>query len=199
MNRTTATLATLAATALLGTLGVTAGTAYAAGPASGTAGANLPPAASTINDQVKADLAFMAQEERLAEDVYTYIADKYDVTRPFTTIARAEQQHQDAVGVLLQRYSLTDPSAGLPAGVYADAHLQDLYNQLIAQADISLAEAYKVGVAIETTDIADLKEALDAEGLPTDVKLVYERLTAGSEKHLQAFTNAANGGSIRNR
>lgn len=196
MNRTSSTLAALATTAVLGTFGFAAGTAYAAGPGAGTPGANLPAAASTISGEVKADLVYMVQEERLAEDVYTYIADKYDVSRPFTNIARSEQQHQDAVTVLLERYSLTDPSAGMQPGVYADAQLQELYDQLIAQADISLAEAYKVGVAIETTDIADLKEALAEETLPADVKLVYERLTAGSENHLKAFTNATGGGTV---
>ena len=145
---------------------------------------------------MKADLIFMVQEERLAEDVYAYIADTYDVSRPFTTIARSEQQHQDALAVLLDRYSLTDPSAGMAPGVYADAHLQDLYDQLIAQADVSLAEAYKVGVAIEETDIADLKEALAEDGIPADVKVVYERLTAGSENHLKAFTTKTTGGTI---
>lgn len=202
MNRTNTTLAALAATAVLGTFGFAATTAYAAGPGggpgagAGTAGANLPAAASTINDEVKADLIFMVQEERLAEDVYTYIADTYDVSRPFTTIARSEQQHQDALAVLLERYSLTDPSAGMAPGVYADAHLQDMYDQLIAQADVSLAEAYKVGVAIEETDIADLKEALAEDGIPAEVKVVYERLTAGSENHLKAFTTKTTGGTI---
>jgi len=198
MNRTSTTLAAVAAAAVLGTFGFAAGTAYAAGPGAGarTAGANLPAAASTISDEVKADLVFMVQEERLAEDVYTYIADKYDVSRPFTNIARSEQQHQDAVTVLLERYSLTDPSAGMQPGTYADAHLRDLYDQLIARANISLAEAYKVGVAIEETDIADLKEALAEDGLPADVKVVYERLTAGSENHLKAFTTQTVGGTM---
>lgn len=199
MNRTRTTFAAIAATAVLGTFGFAASTAYAAGPGAGagdrTAGANLPAAASTINDEVKADLVFMVQEERLAEDVYAYIADKYDVSRPFTNIARSEQQHQDAVTVLLERYSLTDPSAGMAPGTYADVHLQELYDQLIAQADVSLSEAYKVGVAIEETDIADLKEALAEDGLPADVKVVYERLTAGSENHLKAFTTQTTGGT----
>lgn len=200
MNRTSTTLAAIAATAVLGTFGFAASTAYAAGPGAGvgdrTAGANLPAAASTISDEVKADLVFMVQEERLAEDVYAYIADKYDVSQPFTNIARSEQQHQDAVAVLLERYSLTDPSAGMQPGTYADADLQDLYDRLIAQADVSLAEAYKVGVAIEETDIADLKEALAEDGLPADVKVVYERLAAASENHLQAFTTRTTGGAI---
>lgn len=198
MNRTRTAFAAIATTAVLGTVGFAASTVYAAGPGAGDrmAGANLPAAAATINEEVNADLVFMVQEERLAEDVYAYIADKYDVSRPFTNIARSEQQHQDAVTVLLERYALTDPSAGMAPGVYADTDLQDLYNRLIAQADVSLAEAYKVGVAIEETDIADLKEALAEDGLPADVRVVYERLTAASENHLKAFTTQTTGGTI---
>lgn len=196
MSRTSTTIAALAATAVLGTFGFAASTAYAAGPGAGSPGANLPAAASSINDEVKADLVFMVQEERLAEDVYAYIADKYDVAAPFTNIARSEQQHQDAVSVLLERYALTDPSAGMEPGTYADAHLQELYDQLVAQADISLAEAYKVGIAIEEVDIVDLEKALAKDGVPADVAVVYERLTAGSENHLAAFTKAADGGTV---
>lgn len=200
MTRTSTTIAALASTALVGTFGF-ASTAYAGGPRPGpeTTGASLPPAASTISADVKADLVFMVQEERLAEDVYTHIADKYDVSRPFTNIARAERQHQDAVSVLLNRYGLADPSAGMPPGAYAADDLQALYDRLITQADISLEEAYRVGVAIETTDIADLKEALAEDGLPADAKVVYERLIAGSENHLKAFARAAGGGVVGNQ
>lgn len=193
MIRKSTALAALAATVALSAFGVASTAAFAAGPGARNTGSTLPAAVSSINEEVKADLIFMIQEERLAEDVYVYIADKYDVSRPFTNIARSEQQHQDAVAVLLERYSLTDPSAGMAPGVYADHHLQEMYDQLIAQADISLAEAYKVGIDIEVTDIKDLEEALAEDGIPADVKLVYERLTAGSENHLEAFTKATTG------
>lgn len=188
-------VATLAATAVLGTFGFAALPASAAGPGAGTPGRNLPAAASTISDEVKADLLFMVQEERLAEDVYTYIANKHHVRAPFTNIAVSEQRHQDAVGVLLDRYSLTDPSAGMKPGVYDADELQKLYDDLIRKADKSLSEAFKVGVHVEKTDIADLKEALGEEGLPADVKVVYERLMAASENHLEAFTRGSKGGT----
>lgn len=195
MIRKSTTLATLAATAALSAFGFSTTTAFAGGPGAGTTGSNLPAAASSINEDVKADLVFMVQEERLAEDVYAYIADKYDVSQPFTNIARSEQQHQDALAVLLERYSLTDPSAGMQPGTYADTHLQEMYDQLIAQADTSLAEAYKVGIAIEETDIKDLEEALAEDGVPADVQIVYEQLIAGSENHLTAFTKATASGT----
>lgn len=155
-------------------------------------GAHLPAPAASITDQEKADLAFSREEERLARDLYQLFANKYDQARPFSNIVRAEQQHFTMTGVLLQRYGLTDPAAGKPAGTYASAELQKLYDGWLAQGNKSLAEAYKVGVALEKRDIADLKELVDRTKA-ADIKQVYTNLKNASERHLWAFTGATQG------
>lgn len=70
-----------------------------------------------------------------------------------------------------------------------------MYDRLVKQANGSLAGAYQVGIAIETTDIADIAESLGGERVPADVRIVLERLSEGSENHLAAFTKAADGGT----
>jgi Uncharacterized protein domain (DUF2202) len=71
-------------------------------------------------------------------------------------------------------------------GVFADASLQALYNQLIAQGTPSLSAALKVGGAIEEIDIRDLQVHI-AGTTRTDIKSVYSNLLNGSYNHLRAF------------
>lgn len=137
-------------------------------------------------------LTFSREEERMARDLYAALAKKYDDALPFSRITLSEQRHFDSVGMLLTRYGVADPAAGLSAGKYADPAIQDLYDGWLAQGNKSLTEAYQVGFALEKRDIADLKAELKTIK-QTDVKYVLERLLAGSENHLRAFTAAANG------
>ena len=60
-------------------------------------------------------LVQMREEEKLARDVYRALAAKWNLP-VFRNIARAAQQHMNAVGVLLERYGIADPAAGKAAG-----------------------------------------------------------------------------------
>lgn len=161
-----------------------------AGQPQRTAAASANPAVASA--EFAAHLAWMREEERLARDVYTALAERYDGALPFANIARSEQQHFDAVGRLLTRYGVADPSTGRPAGSYAEPELQDLYDTLMAQGEKSLADAYDVGIAIEKADIADLERVL-ANLSETDVTRVFGNLLRASRQHLAAFEAAKAG------
>ncbi len=148
--------------------------------------------ATAVDAIVAQQIAYMREEERLAGDVYLAIAKLYPDTTAFSRIAGAEQRHFDSVGKILTRYGLPDPSAGRAAGSYADDGLTELYDQLMAQAKVSVNEAYKVGVVVEETDIADLETDLTGN-LPADVEAVWTNLLAGSNNHLAAFTALRDG------
>ena len=142
---------------------------------------------STLSDAQKAGLIFMVEEEKMARDVYEYLYAKWDLGI-FSNIAKAEQKHMDDVIALLEKYDL-DYSATLQTrGSFENKELQSLYDSLIDTGDASIVGALKVGKLIEETDIEDL-EGLVAEGLPEDLKTVYENLLNGSYNHLSAFTN----------
>ena len=94
--------------------------------------------------------------------------------------------------MLLTRYGVPDSAAGKRAGVYADADLQKLYDTLLAHSKTSLTEAYTVGVAVETRDIADVKDAMST-ATQADIDWVHGNLLNGSKMHRQAFTDATNG------
>ena len=66
--------------------------------------------------------------------------------------------------------------------------LQTLYDQLVVEGSQSLADALRVGAAIEEIDILDLEERIAGTG-KADIQLVYQNLMKGSRNHLRAFTS----------
>jgi hypothetical protein len=138
----------------------------------------------TLSAEQEAGLLQMREEEKLAHDVYVALHEQWNV-QVFDNISSAEQTHADAVGALLERYGLADPSAGRSAGEFASADIAALYTSLVAQGQASLVDALTVGATIEDLDIADLRAlATDAP----DIALVYSNLERGSRNHLRAFT-----------
>jgi hypothetical protein len=128
----------------------------------------------------------MREEEKLARDVYLKLYEKWQLP-VFQNIAGSEQTHTDAVKTLLDRYGLTDPFSE-EIGVFENEALQNLYNQLITQGNLSIADALKVGGAIEEIDILDLEERM-AQTDKADIILVYENLLKGSRNHLRSFVS----------
>ncbi len=144
-------------------------------------------APAVISPEEAADLQFMREEEKLAHDVYVTLYEEWDL-RIFDNIAASEQKHTEAVAYLLDRFNISDPAAGNDLGEFTDVTLQALYDQLVAQGSQSVAEAQKVGAAIEEIDILDLQERL-AETGNAEIGLVYNNLLAGSRNHLRAFVS----------
>ena len=140
----------------------------------------------TLTSAESASLQYMREEEKLAHDVYVTLYAKWGL-RIFNNISGAEQRHTDAIVTLLNRYGISDPAAGNPLGVFTNPDLQALYDKLIAQGSISTAEALKVGVLIEQTDIEELKTHI-AETTKADILQVYNNLLGGSQNHLRAFS-----------
>ncbi|MCH9830249.1 MAG: DUF2202 domain-containing protein [Candidatus Nanopelagicales bacterium] len=137
-----------------------------------------------------AALQYMVAEEKLAHDVYVTLGDEYGL-RVFTNIARSETQHQSAVARLLDKYGIKNPTLGDKVGVFDDPKLQKLYDDLVAKGMLSLQDALEVGVLVEETDIADLKEVI-AGNEPAAVDRVLTNLLNASYKHLAAFERQLN-------
>ena len=159
------------------------------GPGGGQGPATTHPASDPSKPLTAADAAglqYMREEEKLARDVYTLLGDRYDV-RVFDNIARAESRHMAALKSLMDIYSIPDPVGADVPGVFKDPALAQLYKDLTAQGQQSLAGALQAGVTIEKKDIADL-EVRSAATDRADLKAVYGNLQRASENHLRAFT-----------
>ena len=147
--------------------------------------APLPVAPPVLTDSEAEGLAFMREEEKLAHDLYVALADQYGLP-VFATIARSESLHMDAMLTLLNVYDLPDPAAGKQAGEFTNATLQALYDDLLARAQDSSAEALRVAALVEETDILDLQARL-AQTDQADITRVYQNLLQASEMHLRSF------------
>jgi hypothetical protein len=167
------------------------------GPASRGEGAGAtavhvePDTGTQLTADEAADLQYMREEEKLAQDVYRLLGARYD-SRVFTNIAGSETRHAETVKSFLDAFKVSDPAAGRAAGSYENADLQALHDQLVAQGMESLADAIDVGIAIEERDIADLKARLAATDR-ADLTAMYESLLRASENHLRAFTRQLGG------
>lgn len=142
---------------------------------------------SALTELEISDLSFMREEEKLAHDVYIYLYDRWGLN-VFQNIADSEQTHTNTILALLNQYGIADPAEGLDIGQFNNPDLQELYNQLVQQGSASLAEAIKVGAAIEEIDILDLQETITHTN-QANILLAYENLLQGSYNHLQAFAN----------
>lgn len=141
----------------------------------------------TLSDDDIAGLIYMANEEKLAHDVYRAFAAQYDLP-VFERIADSEARHQVAVRTMLERYEIDDPTAGLAAGTFSDAGLQQLYGELIAQGEVDLEGALEAAVAIESADIGDLQQRMAGlEETAPDVHNMYSHLLTASGYHQAAF------------
>lgn len=141
---------------------------------------NLP----TLTDDEKAGLLLMREEEKLANEVYTAMYNKWN-HRVFNNIKESEAYHAELVKGLITKYKLQDPYIS-EFGKYRNITLQELYNDLVEKGNKSINDAFEVGAIIEDMDIADLDRLL-AKTENADLKQVYETLNLGSRNHMRAF------------
>ena len=142
----------------------------------------------TLGQQEQMHLIYMREEEKLALDVYTFLAQRWG-QRIFMSISHSEQRHTSVMAQLLQQYGLPDPVLNAAAGVFENPELSKLYQKLIARGQQSLMEALHVGALIEELDIQDLDHAIQASSHAT-VTTAYRRIQNGSHHHLRAFVHS---------
>lgn len=145
-------------------------------------------AAVKLTEAQKDTLFFIYQEEKVARDTYITLSNYYD-NSTFTNIQASEQEHIDQAQVLCETYGVDISAVDEDVvGVFELPVLQELYDTLVAQGQVSELSALMVGEYIEITDIDDLEHA--EEGMPKDVVRTYENLKNGSLNHLDAFRSA---------
>ena len=167
-------------------MGQGSGTGQGSGMGMGDA-LRLPARTNTaaLSTNETAAVTYMREEEKLARDVYVKLTGTSG-NPVLTRIAASEQRHMDALGRVITRYGLTDPTQGKTAGQFQNQTLQQLYNELTAKGSASPAAAVEVGRSIEKLAIADLNSR-EATSKHTDVRWTFQQLERGSNMHLRAF------------
>ena len=148
--------------------------------------APLANAATRPTTAQKLQLQYLIEEEKLARDVYLYLAENV-TTMKFANIAKSEQTHMDQIAVILKTYNYFNPTLTRAPGVFRDKSLQALYNDLIEQGSTDVLAAMQVGRDIENLDIKDIQLMLKST-MPADMKLALNNLLRGSINHLAAFS-----------
>jgi len=139
----------------------------------------------SLSTAEKNALNHMAEEEKLARDVYITLYNKWGLL-PFKNIQKAEQHHMDMVDLLLQRYGMRINN--LAVGEFHNKAVKNLYEKLVKMGSKSQIEALKVGALIEDLDIADLEKYMN-EADNKDILFVFRNLTKGSRNHMRIFMN----------
>ena len=156
-----------------------------------TTDASAPTVAGAVTEVADDDLVAMRDEERLAGDTYSALAELTDA-EIFSRIAGAEQRHQSAVERLLTARGVDVETLDHEPGEYSVDAYEELYDEFLARGEESLDSALEVGLQIEERDIADLQGMLEQDLSATERRVV-EALLRGSEHHLAAFTQALDG------
>lgn len=141
---------------------------------------------STLTDDEIESIMYMVEEEKLAMDVYVELFNMYGL-QVFEQISVSESKHVDAMVRLIAGHNLENPIEGMGPGEFVNPILQELYNDLMAQAETSKLHAINVAITIENTDITDIQNYLDNVVEAKDLEQVYTHLLNGSVKHLEAF------------
>ncbi|GAA4711657.1 DUF2202 domain-containing protein [Phytohabitans rumicis] len=121
----------------------------------------------TLTGAQRTTLAAMAEEEKLAHDLYQAFGGRYDAD-VFDRIAAAETRHLAAVRTLLDRYGIADPTAG--------------------KGGRAVRQRRRAG---HLRQVPRRRQRLPARGARCrgeGRELVYQRLLMASQHHLAAFT-----------
>ncbi|HOT13384.1 MAG TPA: DUF2202 domain-containing protein [Bacteroidales bacterium] len=139
---------------------------------------------AALTETELASLVKIKDEEKLARDVYAALYQKW-ASPVFSRITNAENNHLSAINLLLAYYGSSDTLIG-EVGVFTNAEVQALYNNLVSAGSTTIEDAYKTGALIEEMDINDLQNVI-ATTSNANITMVMENLERGSRNHLRAF------------
>ncbi|NDL67238.1 DUF2202 domain-containing protein [Clostridiales bacterium F-3ap] len=121
---------------------------------------------------LKEMLDYAIQDEYLARAEYEAIMEEFDVTRPFSNIMEAEEQHISALLPLFEKYGIPVP--------------EDTAAEHVVIPE-TLKETFEIGVQAEIDNIAMYEKFLTQPDLPEDMGIVFTALRDASVHHLAAF------------
>lgn len=145
-------------------------------------------------------LAHMWHEEKLAYDIYLEL-DKAVTSPTHKMIANmSEIVHKQYVEELVEWYDINisnladytveyskEELDAMPTGVFAVPEIQDLYDALYAEGNVSLIKSLEVGCKVEVTDVNDLL-AFKQQAKGNQALLdTFDVLLEGSYKHYWKF------------
>ncbi|GEM_PF-6895977 len=139
-----------------------------------------------INDVELAGMMRIREEEKLAHDVYQFLANHWN-NPTFANMAQAEQTHMETMLALMGKYGIPDPVPGNIPGKFSDPEFQNLYHELTTRGMASFENALEVGARVEDMNIHDLN-AMTAMTDNADIRFVYQNHMASSVGQMRMLT-----------
>jgi len=163
----------------------------------------ISPSSQTIDDDEKYALSYMWHEEKLAYDLYLALDAANSISQMRNIAVNSESQHISLVETLVQSYDINITNLSdyaieyseaelrsMPAGVFAIADVQTLYDDLYTRGSGSVAASLEVGCIVEVVDVDDLNHYISVAVDKQDLVDTFEVLRAGSYKHYWTFDTA---------
>lgn len=138
-----------------------------------------------LTDIETENVTYFRKAEKMGRDLYVAFYDLWDYSM-FDIAANSEQNHMDAMLLLIDLYGLPDPVADLDPGVFNDPDLEARYTELLTRGTPTLNEAMIAGAVTQEYEIAELTEAL-AIVENGNVVTIYNNLLLASRNHLRSF------------
>ncbi len=132
-------------------------------------------------------ILLIREEEKMARDLYLDLYGKEKLPI-FLKIAKSEQNHMDAIKILIDRYGLQDPVQE-ERGSFTNQTIRALYDELTEIGKRSLEDAMGAGANVEEISILHLEEQIDNTDRE-DMIVAYEGLLTGSRKHLRSYVRS---------
>lgn len=140
----------------------------------------------SLSQPEREGLLFLYEEEKLVSDLYASFNDEW-TQAIFESTSVSEASHSDAVGVLIERYSVSNPGKEQATGEFSNQELQSLYSELYSEGSASLVDALAASAAAEELSLIDVQVQLGRIDDNDDIIFVYEQLLLASRNHLRVF------------
>ncbi len=129
----------------------------------------------------------LAEETKLARDVYDALGDKWG-QQIFTNFQQAKEKQLQQIKKLINQRGLDLPKSVVEDehGFFTDPQLQKWYGNLVTEGSTSLEAALKVGAMIGESEISNLQAGLEVEIDEKETTLLKNLLNA-SQNHLRAL------------
>jgi len=135
-----------------------------------------------LSDGMKSLLSGLAEHTKLSHDLLAAFTDRYEVFP--AQLVGARTRELSAIRLLLGRYGVPDPTAGLPAGKFLRSDMQFRYDRLLGEGMRDRISALAVGTRLADTTVTILDEALRHLDAP-DVRHTFLHLVMAAHQQIR--------------
>ena len=136
--------------------------------------------------QIEKDmLSFAWEEEKMAQDVYLLLSERFG-KQIFENTAASELVHMNTIVCLMIHFNMDEPIPG-EMGIYENEEIQTLYDEeIVALLEGPMTNAMTAGVIIENFIISNINEWMTLT-VNESILTVFANLVAGTGNHLASF------------